>query len=192
LSLKGGYSASKRFKYYKVCNVIMPLVCDASTLILLQKIGLLEKLGKHPDFTITEHVYQEAIKRGKEKGFADAYALEKHMDSSLIRKKQPKSTEQVTTLMKQFGTAKGETETLALCMELQNSTAAVDDRKAMAICNAYNIPFVTSLTLAITAHKSGVITKKTAEEMILQLGNYGRYKNELIHEALKTIRGEQP
>lgn len=167
----------------------MFLVCDASTLILMQKIGLLEKIANAHTVIATQHIYLEAVEKGKLKGAPDAYALEEAFSKCLIGKGQPKSSGKVKELMEKFGTAKGETETIALCLETKGAIAGVDDRKAMNICNIYGLPFVTALTLVVNAKEDGVITKNVAKEMTEQLRVYGRYKDELVNEALKIIEG---
>ncbi|MBI2550546.1 hypothetical protein HYV83_05205 [Candidatus Woesearchaeota archaeon] len=165
----------------------MLLVCDASTLILLQKIGLLERIARTYTVRVTRHVYHEAVEKGKVKGIPDAYALEAAFTKGLIGKEQPKKVEKVKELMAKFGTAKGESETIALCLETKGAIAGVDDRKAMNICNIYGLPFVTALTLVVAAKDVGIITGIAAKEMAEKLRVYGRYKDELVNEALKTL-----
>ena len=168
----------------------MWIVLDASTLILLQKIGLLEKLAENFRLVITSRVHFEAIEKGKEKNLPDAYALERACSQRLLLKKKPKDERRVDELMSKFGAARGETETIALCLEKQDSIAAIDDKRAMRICNVYGIPFVTSLSLVAEAKDLGIVTSKEAREMVEKLRIYVRYKDELVSEALKILEGE--
>lgn len=48
-------------------------VCDASTLILLTKADLIDTVLKLKNLIIAEKVYEETVRRGKQKGLADAF-----------------------------------------------------------------------------------------------------------------------
>ena len=55
--------------------MVKKIVSDSSTLILLARSGMIERM--ECVFLIPTSVYEESIKRGKEKGFEDAYLLDK-------------------------------------------------------------------------------------------------------------------
>ena len=58
------------------------IVSDSSTLILLARSGMIERM--ECVFLIPASVYEESIKRGKEKGFEDAYLLERLVEEKKI------------------------------------------------------------------------------------------------------------
>lgn len=182
---------AERFKYYNKHNVIMLIISDASTLILLEKIGLLERLVGKFKFVIPPEVYKEAIEKGKEKNAPDAYALERKFTEGKISVEQIENSKIVKDFMLKFGTERGETETIALHMEKGKGIVAVDDRKAMTICNIYGVPFTTTLSLVLISKDANIITTEEAKKMITQLSTYGRYKDDLINKARKILDGEK-
>ena len=50
---------------------------------------------------------------------------------------------------------------------------------------------MTALTFVIIAFNSKLIIQNEAEEMVKNLARYGRYKNELIFQALNNIGGKK-
>ncbi len=169
----------------------MLMILDASSLILLQKIGLLERIIKKFSFVITLEVYKEAVENGKNKNARDAYAIDAKIAEGMIKVLKLKSGRTSDDLMNKFGTELGESETIALRLERKSGIVAVDDHKAMVACNVYGIPFTTALAMTIEAKKAGIITLQEAQKMISDLGTFGRYKNDLIIEAARIVEGEE-
>src|SRR3989338_4603140 len=163
------------------------IISDASTLILLQKIDLLDKLVKSFEFIIPEEVYKEAVIKGKEKKFSDSYQIENKIKQNLIKVKKIKNIYSVNKLLKEFGTAEDETEAIVLFLELKADILATDDHKSINVCRAYKIPFMTALTFVLDSFSREIVTKNTVRKMIESLGVYGRYKNELIYKALSHV-----
>ena len=61
------------------------IVSDASTLVLLQKIALLDKLVKNFNFIIPQEVYNEAVLKGKDIKSKDAYLIENKIKNNTIK-----------------------------------------------------------------------------------------------------------
>ena len=169
----------------------MLIISDASSLILLQKIGLLARLAKKFSFVITPHVYKEAVENGKDKNAPDAYAIDAKVEEGSIRVLQTKNIRTVEDIMRKFGTERGESETIALYLDRKEGIVAVDDHKAMVVCNFYDVPFTTSLVMVVKAKKAGLITLQEAKKMISDLGIFGRYKDDLIKEAVGIVEGAE-
>lgn len=168
----------------------MLVISDASTLILLQKIRLLECLVKKFRFAITPQVRNEAVEKGKAKNAPDAYAIEKKLTKGEVSVEQPKNNKLIEDIMSGFGTELGETETIALYLETKKGIVAVDDRKPMRVCSAYDVPFTTALALVLMSKDLNLLTIEEAKKMIMLLGSYGRYKYDLINKALEMVEGE--
>ncbi len=179
---------SETFKYYKVYIVIMEvIISDSSSLILIEKITLLDLVKKRFLFYIPEEVYREAILKGKEKNAPDAHTLEDKIKVSIIKVLKVKNISKVEELMKDFGIAKGETEAMVLFLENRAKFLLVDDHKAINACKAHKIPFITTITMVLLLLKQKIINKEKAQQMIKKLAIYGRYKNELIFKALEEV-----
>ena len=166
------------------------VISDASNLILLQKITLLDKLVKNFKFIIPQEVYNEAVIKGKEIKSKDAYLLENKINNNLITIKKIKDKKQVDYTMQEFGLGEGESEAIVLFLQENADILAADDHKAINVCKIYKIPFMTALTFVVSASGIKIIAKDEAKEMIKDLGVYGRYKYELIYKALNCIGGK--
>jgi predicted nucleic acid-binding protein len=182
---------SKSFKYNNVlqCNKLDKIIIsDASTLILLQKIALLDKLLKNMRFIIPSEVYQEAVTKGKAKKFSDSYRIDEHVKTRKIVVKELKNSNTAASIREEFGLGEGEAQAIALFLQENGNMLAVDDHKAVNVCKIYNIPFMTALTFVVFAHNKKVVNKEVAKDMIDNLSVFGRYKNELIHDAYYLIK----
>ena len=166
------------------------IVSDASTLILLQKITLLDKLVKNFKFIISQEVYNEAVIKGKEIKSKDSYLIDDKINNNLIKVKKIKDEKRINDIIKEFGLGEGEAEAIALFLQENADILATDDHKAINLCKIYKIQFMTALTFVISASEIKIITKGEAKEMIIDLGVYGRYKDELIYKALNCIGGK--
>jgi len=68
-------------------------ILDSSSMILLAKVGLLEKFLSEREAVIPSTVYNESVSRGKDKGREDAYIIEALVKSGKIKVSEPhKST----------------------------------------------------------------------------------------------------
>jgi len=167
------------------------IVSDASTLILLQKIALLDKLVKNFNFIIPPEIYNEAVIKGKDVKSKDAYLIEDKVKNKLIKVKEINDKRKVAEIINEFGLAEGESEAIILFLQEKADNLATDDHKAINVCKIYKIPFVTALTFVIEAHEMKIINRNAAMDLIKNLGVYGRYKDELIYKALNYIGEEK-
>lgn len=167
------------------------IVADASSLILLQKISLLDRLVINFEFILPEEVYKEAVIKGKAKKFSDSYQIEDKISKNLMKVKKIKDKTKVNQIINEFGLAKGETEAIALFLQEKADVLAIDDHKPINVCKAYRIPFITTLSLVLDAYYRRIITKSEAKKMIEDLDVYGRYKDELIYKALNYLEAKK-
>ncbi len=161
----------------------MTLIADASPLILLGKISLLTKLLEKNKLIIPEKVYLEVIK-GKEKGFLDAFLVERLVKEGKIKieKVDKKIYEKIWKL---FGLWAGEAEALGLALKTK-CPLITDDKKCLNASKATNIKVITSLDVVISLFKKKQIDKNKALKALRMLEEYGWYKNDII----KFYRGK--
>ena len=78
-----------------------------------------------------------------------------------------------------------------LNLELKANILATDDHKSINVCKAYKIPFMTALTFVLDSHIRKFVTNNGAKKMIEDLSVYGRYKDELIYQALRYLEDKK-
>ena len=166
------------------------VVADSSTLILLEKVLLLDKLVKKYNFVIPEEVHNEAVIKGKSIKSKDAYSIESKISKNTIKVEKVKDIATLNKLIGEFDLAQGEAEAIALHLEKKANILAVDDHKAINVCKIYKIPFMTALTFVVKAFKAKQIARIDAKEMIKNLEIYGRYKGDLVYKALEHVGGK--
>jgi predicted nucleic acid-binding protein len=181
---------NKMFIYYNVlqCNKLNKIiVSDASTLVLLEKIDLLKRVIVKDKILIPEKVYEEVVKKGIEKNAPDAYNIKVYIERKKIEIRNIKNKEKVEKLLKEFNLGQGETEAVVLYLEQKADLLASDDHKAINLCKIYKIPFATAIAITLKYVKEKEIAYEEGRNMIMKLGKYGRYKTEIIAEALNLI-----
>ena len=163
----------------------MKIVSDSSTLILLVKAGLFDKFIKDRQIIIPISVYNETIKMGKEKGYKDAYILEKFMRENKIKVVRPRQ-HTYQKIQKLFGLSAGERDTIAIAIDSKIKYVLCDDKKAINACKILDLKFITSLDILLAMYKMNKISREEANKSIDKLDEFGWYNLELI----KKVRGE--
>jgi len=169
----------------------MNTIADSSSIILLEKIRLLDKLVKEFNIIISKEVKIEAIEKGKEKKYPDAYHIEEKIRKNLINVKEVKDYIKVNKIMKDFNIERGESESIVLFLQEKANLLLTDDRLAFNACKSIDIPATGTLALVIGSYNKKIINKEEAINMIKILAKEGRYKNQLIFQALQDIEWEE-
>ena len=162
----------------------MTIVADASSLILLSKIKLLEKLAERNRIIVPKKVY-EKVAKGKEKGREDAFLVERMIREKkiMLRGANEKLKKDVE---KTFNLHGGENEALAVALE-NKDTVLTDDKKCITAAGTLKLNFITSLDVVIAMYKKGRIDKKRAMQSLDELLEYGWYKRGLIEKYRREI-----
>ena len=106
----------------------MTFVSDATSLILLAKVGLLELFANRNSVVVPQHVFDEVVK-GKDKGRVDAFSVEKLRDEKKFSITFPKE-ETKAKIQKLFNIKGGELDVLAISLETK-ATVLTDDKKML-------------------------------------------------------------
>ena len=163
----------------------MTIIADASSLILLAKITILERLLEKNDIIIPEKVYIEIIK-GKEKGRFDALIIEKLVQDKKI-KIEKVDKEMFEKIWKLFGLWAGEGEAFVLALK-NKFPILTDDRKCINASKSANIPFITSPVIIVALFNKKSINKNKAEKSLELLEEYGWYNKNIIKFYKEKIK----
>ena len=156
------------------------VVFDASTLILLAKIDILQLVlnqytGVIPVIVKEEILYKEAIDT--------KLIIQQIKEGNLIVNKNP-DKDKIKLILKDFPLGRGETAALIIAMG-EDRVLATDDGMAIKVCKILNVKFVTAVHFLIEAG----LDKSLALAKLQLLQKYGRYGAEIIKDAEKRIIG---
>ncbi len=145
-------------------------VSNSSCLIALERINKMEILIKSFDHLFIPYAVQEEF--------------DKKIDMISVRK--AKNTAVVASLNTQIG--KGESEAIALAMEIKNSFLILDDKKARRIAKQLELKIIGTIGLLLRAKSKNVIT--SIEPFLEDFQKVGfRISHKLYLEA-KHLSGE--
>lgn len=160
------------------------MVIDSSTLILLAKAGLLDKLlNRVKAITISTKVEQESTE-GKDT--FDAMIIKKRIGEGRILVKRIKNSDFYNRLRNDFNLGEGEAEAIALAKE--EDVLLTDDRKAINTCRIFNIEFATALNILVELFHQKELSKDESKAILRKLAEYGRYSDELIEKTKGELK----
>lgn len=168
---------------------MITIVANASSLILLTKAEVLEYFLKKAQLVIPRKVYEEAVIKGKEKGTADAYKLEKLIQEGriLLRDVSSKDIQRIESI---YNIKAGERDMLALAQFLEISNLLTDDKKAINVCRALDFRFTTALDVLVQLRKEDMIGLEKADDALNKLDEFGWYSRMLIKKAEGDIHAD--
>lgn len=162
------------------------IAVDSSSLILMAKIGILDKIIKNLQrkLTITNQVFTEST--SKIDPF-DAKIIKKRIEEKVIKKKEIKNLNLYKKIIEDFNLGKGEAESIVFCLE--NKIALItDDKKAMNTCKLLRINFTTASNLLISLYKKGLITNTEASIYLKKLKKFGRYSDDIMQRIKEDLK----
>lgn len=164
----------------------MIIISDSSSLILLEKSELLDKLTKETKITIPNKVYEEVVKEGLNKNYIDAININNQIkNKKIIIKKVTKKKEFPITL------GEGEKEALELYYQENAKAVIVDDKKALNVCKAMSIKYATVHKILMDLLKKKKINQQQALKSLNILSREGRYSNDIIlhyYDQIKEVK----
>lgn len=161
-------------------------ILDSSSMILLAKIGLLEKFLSIREAVIPSSVYNESANQGKDKGREDAYIIEALVKSDKIKVSEPQKSTciEIGSLFNFHG---GERDVLALAKDMNIKCVICDDKKAINASKVLGLKFITALNIVVAMCLKGEISKEEAEKQIDMLEEFGWYNIKLIKKARQDM-----
>ena len=157
------------------------LVLDASTAILLAKIGLLRELAEFGELWMAEVAYQEATVKDVD----DARLIRKLAEERLIQRASAKAGK--ADLEKDFRLDEGEAETIALARKM-GAIAGTDDGPAIRCLKVLGHPFTSAIALLVAMTEAGTVAPDLALELLAKLERFGRYDPRILEDVARRIR----
>lgn len=166
------------------------LIFDASTLILIARIELLDTFlaGVPLPVAIPKEVERECC--GVKKTL-DALTIQKAVDESRIEVLTVANKRLVSRLRSDFGLGQGEAEAIALAVEEKAQVVGVDDKNGINACKLLGLAFTTAAGILLRTHEKGLINKTDALAKLQLLANYGRYKSSIVEDVKARLEARK-
>lgn len=163
------------------------VVFDASTLILLARIEILELFVSNfqGKVLIPHSVEIEALKKDKE----GTPLIEELIKRKKIQVIYVKDKNQVEKLMDDFNIGIGEAEAILLALRKNIRVVATDDRNAIRACKMLHLEFITAIAFLIRAFEKRFLERDEALIKVQRLSNISRYSKTIIEDAIKQLKG---
>ncbi len=166
-----------------------PLVFDATPLIYLGKVNLIEKVKHfHEDKYTTKSVYREVVEEGKKGGKPEAMLIENLVKSETIKLKTPTDKQYISHLQENPKIHEGDVDVLALAYEL-DGVALMDDEEARGVAEIEGIEHHGTIYLLLRMMKMKLLTKEEALAGLNEMIRMGwRCSTELYAEILMGMK----
>jgi predicted nucleic acid-binding protein len=158
------------------------LIFDASTLILIAKIELLDLFlaGTPLQAAVPAAVERECC--GK-KNSLDALRIRKALEESRIKLIAVENVKLVSKLAAEFSLGKGEAQAITLGLSQSGSLVAVDDKNAINACKLLGIAFTTAIGILVRSREKDLLTRTEALASLASLARFGRYSEIILDDA---------
>jgi predicted nucleic acid-binding protein len=146
----------------------------------------------YSEIVIPEAVYEEAVTRGVEKGYADAQVIKKAVEEGWIRVLKPgrQFTDRVEVGENKLGVelGEGEREAIALALERRTNIFLTDDEDAHHTGKALGLEPKGVLYVLLKGVRDGQLDKKQARESLGKMLEEGFWLSpEIIHIFHETL-----
>jgi predicted nucleic acid-binding protein len=156
------------------------LALDASTAILLAKVGLLRQIVTKGEVWMGATAAAEAVAKKSDDAIAIASLLEEgHIHRTSLDESSHK-------LIREFRLGPGEAEAIILARE-KDALCATDDGPAIRCCKVLGIPFTTAIGFLVALAESGELGVELALALLAKLERFGRYHARILEDASRRI-----
>jgi predicted nucleic acid-binding protein len=166
------------------------MIFDASTLILLARIELLETflVDVPMDVAIPKEVEKEccAVKKT-----LDAHMIQKAIGESRILSIAVKNKKIAAKLQTDFSLGKGEAEAIALALTEKAQLVGIDDKNGINACKLLGIRFTTAAGILIRCREKNLITLSDALLKLALLTSYGRYRDSIVEDVRTRLEASR-
>jgi predicted nucleic acid-binding protein len=158
------------------------IVFDASTLILLAKVELMDlfqaKAGT--EVAIPAEVERECCSQKKT---LDGFMIRKALRESRIKVTLVRNEKLIARLQADFSLGRGEAEAVALSLKESATLLGIDDKNGTNACKVLGLPFTTAVGILVRSSEKGFLHPSQALPKLEALRRYGRYKDSIIEDA---------
>lgn len=165
------------------------IVLDASTLILLAKVELLDLFLTQVSVpvVIPNEVARESCGA---KRTLDALVIRRTLDTGRIKTMPVKSRGLVSRLRSDFSLGRGEAEAIALALNEKAQLLAIDDKCGINACKFLGLAFTTALGFLIRSREKQLLDAHEALEKLSLLASCGRYRSSIIEDAKRRLEAK--
>ena len=162
----------------------MQVVSNSTPLIFLAKIGKLDLLEKiFETVLIPNQVFTEVVVNGIDKGYTDAYLVEKFIDKGVISKNDIE-----IDILKDMPLGEGELGAIELAVQMGIKDILIDDAKGRRIARVYGLLPKGTLWILTNAFENDIFSKEDLKNSIAELIKCGfRIKEEILVEIFKEL-----
>ncbi len=169
---------------------VIMIVFDASTLILVTKVELLDlflaSIGL--EVAVPAEVARECC--GVKKTL-DAFMIQKALDDARIKVKVVKNKKLVAKLQTDFSLGRGEAEAIALALKEKAQLVGIDDKNGINACKLLGLEFTTALAILVRSHEKTLINRNDALAKLAALVRNGRYKDSIVYDARSKLEAQK-
>ncbi len=167
-------------------------VIDADGLIKLGKSGALAPVIKDHKILVPAAVYEEAVVRGKQELYEDAFELERVLEEQGVCSETVETAPEIDRLLEGVTSlGAGEREALRLYFSEGADAVLSDDRVFLSFCGRHSVPFVTPTNVIVALRRSGRMNHEEASEALEKLSGYVRAEvYERARAELEELRKE--
>jgi len=166
---------------------LQAIVFDASTLILLAKVDLLQIVAEQIEIVIPREVREEAL--AKPHAY-DAQLIDRMLKDGRIRVAGDATAGTFKTIRDQFRIGVGEAAALILAKG-KGWTLGIDDGPGIRSAKILGIQFVTAIHVLIGLYDQGHISSQSAMAKLDSLDKWGRYHVQIMEDARMKIQKER-
>lgn len=153
-----------------------PVFTDASSAILLHKVGLFEPMSDHFSIVFSPSVYKEITQSGYP-GSATFQQAEKEEKVCIMGDPDLSIVSQYPAISDMGA---GEKETLCLFLKTGQGFILIDDGLAARFCTRNKLPFINALLVPKLFFHGGLMREADSLKKMDLLCKIGRYSNQII------------
>ena len=165
------------------------IVFDASTLILIAKVELLDLFLASVSLPVAIPAEVEKECCGSKKAL-DAVIIQKALDELRIKSVVVKNRRLVAKLQADFSLGRGEAEAIALALSEKAKVVGIDDKNGINACKLLGVAFTTAVGILIRSREKGLLEETDALEKLSSLAKHGRYKDSIIEDARRRLEAK--
>lgn len=159
------------------------IIADATPLILMAKLDLLNVFCDHFNVAISSTVALEATCRDN---LADARYIQKLIDDRRI---QVKGTDfrNTSTLQKQWGIGKGEAEILTLALSEQ-AVIITDDFAVIRVAKTMSLKFTTTPMMIVELQRQKLLSMELARSKLTELDRHAWINPQILNRVKQILQ----